>query len=102
MKTLLNGELIKARHRKFKTGLDRNKIIQYIVIDRLLVSHRFGIIRYLDFLQDIAVFHTLDCYRLFSDITSLKTERWTQHIVSTLFIIVFNTPSACGGEFHFD
>jgi hypothetical protein len=62
------------------------------VIDRLLVSHRFGIIRYLDFLQDIAVFHTLDCYRLFSDITSLKTERWTQHIVSTLFIIVFNTP----------
>ena len=29
--TELNEELIKARHREFKTGLDRKKIIQYVV-----------------------------------------------------------------------
>ena len=29
--TELNAELIKVRHHEFKIGLDRNKIIQYIV-----------------------------------------------------------------------
>ena len=40
------------------------------------------------YLQGITVFYALDCNRLFSIIKSLKIERWTQYIVSALFISI--------------
>jgi hypothetical protein len=57
------------------------------MIDRLLVSHRFGIIRYLDFLQGI----TISSQHVFIGIQSLNQRYCSSFKIDILELFEFET-----------